>query len=171
MIAIGRIEVRPARESDMPAILAIINDAIVNTTAVWSLVPTSIEQRLAWWRERVGAGMPVLVAVDESRVLGFASYAQFRPWEGYLHTVEHSIYVDAGARGHGVGAALLRGLIDCAEAAGKHVMVGGIEATNTPSIRLHARFGFTEAGRLAEVGRKFDRWLDLLFMQKLISER
>jgi phosphinothricin acetyltransferase len=100
--------------------------------------------------------------------LGFASYGDYRPWDGYLHTVEHSIYIHPDAQGRGLGRALLAALIERAEAQGKHVMVAGIEAKNAASIALHRRAGFEEAGQLREVGRKFGRWLDLLFMQKTL---
>jgi phosphinothricin acetyltransferase len=164
------IEVRDAGEDDLPAILAIINDATRNTTAVWSLAETTLEARRSWWQERVAAGFPVLVAAEAGQVLGFASYGPFRPWEGYLHTVEHSVYVDERARWRGVGRALLAALIDRAADAGKHVMVGGIEASNLASIRLHETLGFTRAGTLLQVGWKFDRWLDLLFMQLMLKK-
>jgi phosphinothricin acetyltransferase len=163
------MEVRDATEADLPAILAIINEATVNTTAVWGLAPATLEARHAWWRDRVEAGFPVLVAAEGDAVFGFASYGSFRPWEGYKYTVEHSVYVDAAARGRGVGRLMLGALIDHATASGKHVMVAGIEAGNTVSIRLHAAFGFTACGTLTQVGRKFDRWLDLLFMQRILS--
>lgn len=163
------VQVRDAVEADLPAILAIINEATLNTTAVWSVTPTTLEARRAWWQERTAAGFPVLVASDGKGVLGFASYGPFRPWEGYRHTVEHSVYVDAAARGNGVGRLLLAALIERATSDGKHVMVGGIDASNNVSIRLHEALGFTSAGTLRQVGRKFDRWLDLLFMQRILS--
>jgi L-amino acid N-acyltransferase YncA len=165
------MRVRDATEDDLPAILRIINDATRNTTAVWSLAETTLVARRAWWQERLAAGFPVLVAEDHDGVLGFASYGQFRPWEGYLHTVEHSVYVDEAARWRGVGRGLLGALIDRAAQTGKHAMVAGIEAGNLASIRLHETLGFTRAGTLTEVGRKFDRWLDLLFMQLILPDR
>jgi phosphinothricin acetyltransferase len=163
------MQVRDAVEADLPAILAIINEATLNTTAVWGIAPTTLEARRAWWRERIEAGFPVLVAAEGDAVLGFASYGTFRPWEGYRHTVEHSVYVDAAARGKGVGRILLGALIAHATAAGKHVMVAGIDASNGVSIKLHAGLGFTTAGTLTQVGRKFDRWLDLTFMQLMLD--
>ena len=163
------MQVRDAAEADLPAILAIINEATLNTTAVWSMTPTTLEARRSWWQERTAASFPVLVASDGKGVLGFASYGSFRPWEGYRHTVEHSVYVDAAARGKGVGRLLLAALIERATSDGKHVMVGGIDASNNVSIRLHEALGFTSAGTLRQVGRKFDRWLDLLFMQRILS--
>jgi phosphinothricin acetyltransferase len=163
------MQVRDATEDDLPAILAIINEATANTTAVWSLVQTTLDARRSWWQDRIAAGYPVLVADDHDGVLGFASYGQFRPFDGYLHSVEHSVYVDQRARWRGVGRALLAALIERATQDGKHVMVAGIDATNLASIRLHETLGFTRAGTLVEVGRKFDRWLDLLFMQRILS--
>ena len=160
--------VRAATEQDLPAILDITNDAILHGTALWSLTPVDLAARRAWMRERVGGGFPVLVAEHDGRVAGFGSYGHFRPHEGYLHTVEHSLYVLPAARGLGVGTALLEALLADASAAGRHVMIGGIEATNQVSIALHERAGFTPAAVLHQVGRKFGRWLDLLFMQKLL---
>jgi phosphinothricin acetyltransferase len=160
--------IRDAIESDLPAILAITNEAIANTTAVWNNTPATLEARTAWMRERQARGFPVLVATDGGKVLGFASFGDFRPFEGYLHTVEHSIYVAPEAQGRGVGKALLAALVERARALGKHVIVGGIEAGNTASIALHTRAGFVETGRLPEVGQKFGRWLDLVFMQRML---
>jgi len=163
------IPVRPAEDGDLPAILAITNDAIANTTAVWSLTPATLDARRAWLEERRTKGYPVLVADDGGGALGFASFGDFRPWEGYRHSVENSIYIDAKHRGRGLGRLLLGALLEEAARQGKHVMVAGIEAENTASIRLHAAFGFEETGRLHQVGRKFDRWLDLVFMQRLLN--
>ena len=161
-------EIRDATESDLPAILAITNEAIANTTAVWNSTPATLEARTAWMRDRQARGFPVLVATDGGEVVGFASFGDFRPFEGYLHTVEHSIYVAPEAQGRGVGKALLAALVGRARALGKHVIVGGIEAGNAASIALHARAGFVETGRLTEVGQKFGRWLDLVFMQLML---
>ncbi|MDJ0388386.1 GNAT family N-acetyltransferase [Roseomonas sp. E05] len=161
-------EIRDATEADLPAILAIFNEAIRNTTAVWHTQEMTLETRRAWMQERQGRGLPVLVAVADGAVRGFASYGDFRPFAGYALTVEHSVYVDPAAQGRGLGRALLAALVARAEAAGLHVMVAGIEAGNAASVRLHQAAGFTEAGVLRQVGRKFDRWLDLLFMQKIL---
>jgi phosphinothricin acetyltransferase len=161
--------IRDAAAADLPAILEITNEAIMNTTAVWSLTPVTLAQRSAWFEERRARGFPVLVAERDGEVAGFASFGDFRPWEGYLHTVEHSIYVAPSAQGAGLGGALLAELLRRAAALGKHTMIGGIEAGNAASLALHAKAGFFEAGRLLQVGRKFDRWLDLVFMQKLLE--
>ncbi len=170
-VTIEGVLLRDATEDDLGRILEITNHAIVNTTAIWSLEPTTLDERRAWFRARREHGFPVLVAqLEDGRVIGFASYGEFRPRAGYRHTSEHSLYVDADVRGRGIGKALLAALIERAEAGGVHVLIGGIAADNEVSIRLHERFGFTTTGHLREVGRKFDRWLDLVFMQKILGD-
>ncbi|PHK94639.1 GNAT family N-acetyltransferase [Pseudoroseomonas rhizosphaerae] len=159
-------EIRDATEADLPALLAILNQAIRETTAIWHTAEATLEARQAWLRERQGRGLPVLVAVDGGVVRGFASYGDFRPFAGFAATAEHSVYVDPAAQGRGVGLALLEALVARGRAAGLHVMVGAIEAGNAASVALHRKAGFEEAGLLREVGRKFDRWLDLLFMTR-----
>jgi L-amino acid N-acyltransferase len=161
-------KIRDATEADLPDILEITNEAIANTVAVWTLAPTTLAARRDWFNDRRSRGFPVLVAQADGSVIGFASFGDFRPWEGYLHSVEHSLYVRPEAQGRGVGKALLAALIHRATVMGKHVMIGGIEAGNAASVALHRRAGFEDAGTLREVGRKFDRWLDLLFMQKIL---
>lgn len=160
--------IRDATEADLPRILAITNDAIATTTTSWMWSPSTLAARETWMRERQARGFPVLIAETDGAVDGFGSFGDFRPWDGYLHTVEHSIYVDPTAQGRGLGKTLLAALIDRARALDMHAMIGGIEAGNIRSIALHLRAGFVETGRLPEVGRKFDRWLDLVFMQKML---
>jgi phosphinothricin acetyltransferase len=162
------MDIRNATEADLPAILAITNDAILNTTSSWNVHPTTLEARRQWLADRQAAGLPVLVSVIDGEVAGFGSYGSFRAWDGYALTVEHSIYVDAGFRRRGAGRVLLGALIEHATAARMHVMMGVISADNDVSVRLHEQFGFEIVGRLPEVGRKFDRWLDLVLMQKTL---
>lgn len=163
------MSIRPAAVQDLPAILAITNHAIDYTTASWQTVPTTLEARLQWWQDRQDAGQPVLVSEIAGEIAGFASYGSFRAYGGYALTVEHSIYVDGRFQRRGLGRAFLSALLDHATAAGLHVMVGAISADNDVSIKLHEQFGFTTVGRMPEVGRKFDRWLDLLLMQKILA--
>jgi L-amino acid N-acyltransferase YncA len=163
------IIIRPAGEDDLPAILDIHNDAILNTTAIWSWHTVDLENRRALLRDRKTKGYPFVVAVLADTVIGYGSFGDFRPWEGYSHTVEHSIYVHRHHHGKGVGKQIMPVLIEGARGLGKHVMVAGIEASNTASIHFHKGFGFVETGRLNEVGWKFDRWLDLVFMQKTLD--
>ena len=159
--------IRDATEADLPAILAIYNDVIATSSAVYTEAPSSLADRQTWFAARRASYFPVVVAVEDS-VLGYASFTDFRPWPGYALSVEHSVYVARDARGRGIGAALVQRLIDDARALGKHVMIGGVDAGNAASIALHARLGFTEAGRLREVARKFGHWLDLVFMQRML---
>lgn len=161
--------IRPAIEADIPAILAIYNDAVLNTAAIWNDDLVDLDNRLAWFAARRAQGYPVLVAVEGESVLGYASYGDFRAFQGYRFTVENSIYVAGAARGKGAGTALLGALVDHAAGSGKHVMVAGIEAGNDVSIRLHARHGFIETARMPELGFKFGRYLDLVFMQKTLA--
>jgi phosphinothricin acetyltransferase len=163
--------IRDATEADLPAILAIYNDVLTTSTAIFSETPATLEDRLQWFRARRELGYPVLVAVDDSGVLGFASFGDFRSWPGYRHTVEHSVHVRADARGRGVGGALMRVLLFRAVTLGKHVMVAGVDADNAGSIRLHERLGFQRAGTLHHVGCKFGRWLDLTFLERILDER
>ena len=158
--------VRPATVADLPAILAIYNDAVVNTTAIWNDAVVDIDNRLAWFEARARQNYPVLVADLVGAVVGYGSFGDFRPFDGYRHTVENSVYVAADARRRGVASALLAALIERGQALGKHVMIAGIAADNLASIRLHAKHGFTETARMPEVGTKFGRWLALVFMQK-----
>lgn len=152
------------------AITAIYNDVVETTTAIWSDVTVTAANRAVWVIKRRSEGFPVLVAVDESGdVLGYAAFSRWRPAGGNHHTVEHTLYVHSGHRGHGVGTALLGELVSRATQLGKHVMIVGIDADNEAAIRLHERFGFRRAGLLQEVGSKFGSWLDLLLMQLVLS--
>lgn len=165
----GGITVREAESGDMPAIVAITNHAILTTTANWNITPVTLAQRTAWRDDRRRAGLPVLVVERAGGVIGFGSFGPFRPFEGYAHTVEHGLYVDPLAHRSGAGTALLAALIASAAERGMHVMVGAIEAGNAASLALHERFGFVRVGLMPEVGRKFDRWLDLVLMQKTLG--
>jgi L-amino acid N-acyltransferase YncA len=161
------MQICDATEADLPGILTIYNQVIATSNAVYTETPATLEDRQTWFAARRASNYPVLVAV-ENTVLGFASFGDFRPWPGYALSLEHSVYVHQDARGRGVGSALMRRLIDDARTLGKHVMIGGIDGENAASIALHARLGFTEAGRLREVARKFGHWLDLVFMQRVL---
>ena len=161
--------IRAATEADLPTILAIYNDAVVNTAAIWNDDLVDLDNRIAWFRTRIGQGFPVLVAVEGERVLGYASYVYFRAFQVYRFTVENSIYVAGEARGKGAGSALLAALVEAARAQGKHMMVAGIEAGNAVSIRLHEKQGFVETARMPELGFKFGRYLDLVFLQKKLD--
>lgn len=163
------MHIRDAAEADLPGILAIYNDAVLTTTAVWNDSVVDLASRRSWLAERRAQCYPVLVATLGSEVHGYASFGDFRAWHGYRRTVEHSVYVSALHRRSGLGTALLERLIDRARALGKHVMIGGIEARNEASLKLHARLGFSVVGRLDQVGMKFGRWLDLVLVQRTLD--
>ncbi len=164
------ISIRDARDNDLEAIRAIFNDAVLNTTAIWMDATVDLANRQAWLAARRQQGYPVLVAVDaEDNVLGYAAYGDWRPFDGFCNTVENSLYISAEQRGRGLGVLLLGALIERARAGGKHVMVAAIESGNSASIGLHQRFGFVITGQMPQVGRKFGRWLDLTFMQLILT--
>ncbi|MBZ6077334.1 GNAT family N-acetyltransferase [Microvirga puerhi] len=164
--------VRDADVKDIDGIVAIYNDAVANTTAIWNEVTVDVANRAAWLADRHCQGYPVLVAVDDAgAILGYASFGDWRAWDGYRYTVEHSVYVRRDQRGGGIGRALLAELIDRARSMGKHVMVAGIEARNEASIRLHHKLGFESVGHLKEAGTKFGDWLDLAFLQLKLDRR
>ncbi len=157
--------IRDAVEADLPAIRDIYNHAVEHTTAIWNDVLIDVDNRRAWLELRRAKGFPVLVAERDGKVAGYASYGDWRAFDGYRHTVEHSVYVDKDCRGAGIGKKLMLELIARAKASGMHVMIAAIEAENTPSIALHERLGFRLVGIHREVGIKFGRWLDLAAME------
>lgn len=157
--------IRDTTTEDLPSILDIHNDAIRNTTAIWDETEVGLDERMAWLDGRLRGGYPVLTAVVDGRVAGYASYAQWRPKSGYRSTVEHSVYVSGDFHRRGIASALMTELIERAKSAGIHALIGVIESSNTTSIALHEKFGFVTVGEMPEVGIKFDRWLDLTLMQ------
>lgn len=165
------MKIRDATPDDLPGILAIYNDAVAHTTATWNETTVDLPNRAAWLADRRRAGHPVLVASRDSEVLGYASFGDWRAFDGYRHTVEHSVYIRTDQRGAGLGRALMEALIARARSLGKHVMVAGIEAGNSGSIRLHERLGFIRVGLMPQVGTKFGRWLDLAFLQLTLDAR
>jgi len=161
---------REATPEDAPGIMVIYNDAVLNSTAIWNDTIVDQANRASWLTDRQKLGFPVLVAVDNTeQVLGYASFGDWRAFDGYKYTVEHSVYVHPQARGQGLARALMLTLIERAQQMRKHVMVAGIEANNMPSIALHEGLGFVQTGRLPEVGTKFGKWLDLVFMQRILT--
>lgn len=165
MLTIGH-----ADHTHLPAILDIYNHAIANTTAVFISQPVDLQNRTDWLSARQSAGFPVLVLLEDDKLIGYASYGTFRAFEGYKHTAELSIYIAADARGKGAGDRLMGALIKEAAAQKIHVLLGAVEAQNTASLRLHEKHGFIQSAYMPQLGRKFDRWLDLIFMQLLILE-
>jgi L-amino acid N-acyltransferase YncA len=169
-LSMDSADIRPATPADLPAMLEIFNEVIANSTAVYSLVPTTLQERQSWFETRTASGYPVVVAAAGGDVVGFASFGEFRgAWPGYRYSVEHSVHVREDHRGRGVGSRLVQSLFPLALAMGKHVMIGGIDAANAGSLRMHERLGFERVAHFREVGHKFGRWLDLIFVQRLLD--
>ena len=160
--------VRPAVTSDLPAITDIANALIETATVEWTETLHTLANRQVWLEHHQEAGEPVLVAIDDEMVVGWAAYGDFRDstrWPGYRFTVEHSVHVAESHSGRGVGRSLMSALIADAQASGKRVMVAAIDADNPGSIDFHARLGFVEVGRMPGVGDKWGQRLSLVLMQ------
>lgn len=162
------MRIRPAQPEDLPALLEIYNEAVANTTATWDMLPWTPVEHAEWFATKAAHGHPVMVADDDGQVLGYAAYGPFRAKAGYAQTMEHSVYVRPEAQGRGLGRALLVAIVEAARADGVHALIGGLSADNEVSVALHRSLGFVEVGRLPEVGRKFDRWLDLVLVQLIL---
>ena len=163
------MQVRPATHADLPGILEIYNDAVLTTTATYDYEPRTLEHRIQWFEERQRDRYPVFVAVDDAG--GVAGWSALNPYHariGYQFTSENSVYVAAGMRGKGIGKLLLAPLIEAAKARGLHAIIAAIDADNEVSIRLHAAFGFEKVGHFKQTGFKFNRWLDLVYMERLL---
>ena len=166
-----RVHLRDAQSADLPAIRDLYNALIPTTTVAWTEELETAEEREAWFAEQQRNGFPVLVAEDDGEVVGYAAYGWFRSdgrWPGYDLTVEHSIHVAESHWSQGVGRALVEALVERARQAGLHVIVAAVDADNADSIAFHERVGFTVVARMPEVGRKFDRWLDLVLLQRIL---
>ncbi|MBA3323938.1 MAG: N-acetyltransferase [Rhodobacteraceae bacterium] len=159
-------DIRHARLEDASAIAAVWNPLIRDTLATFNSVERTGAAVAAMLAARAEAGHPWLVADAAGNVVGFASYAQFRPGPGYALTMEHTIILDATATGRGVGARLMDQLVAEARARGAHSLIGAISAENPGALAFHSRHGFVEVGRIPEAGAKFGRLLDLVLVQR-----
>lgn len=163
---------RAATVADVPAICHLFNALICTTTVAWRTQPATLDEMYAWFARQQAADHPVLVADVDGTVVAYTCWTSFRGGDrfpGYRHTVEHTIHVARDHHGRGIGRHLLTSLIEMARRRDVHVMVAGIDADNTASIAFHRIMGFSEVARMPEVGRKFDRWLELVLMQRILS--
>jgi L-amino acid N-acyltransferase YncA len=162
------IQCEPNRHA--AAILAIFNEAILHSTALYDYKPRSMEMMTAWFDAKSKGNYPVIGLENEAGdLMGFGSYGTFRAWPAYKYSVEHSVYVETRFRGRGVGKRVLQEVIAAAQGQGYHILVGGIDASNAVSIRLHETLGFSHCGTIRQAGFKFGRWLDLSFYQLILS--
>lgn len=152
------------------AILAILNEAILHSTALWDYEPRPPQAMDAWFAAKEAGRYPVIGIVDESgTLLGFGTYGPFRAWPAYKYTVEHSVYVHRDHRGRGLGRQLIELNLARARSQGHHNVIAGIEGTNAASRALHLHLGFEPCGVIRHAGFKFGRWLDLEFYQYLLE--
>jgi len=152
------------------AILAIFNDAILNSTALYDYRARTMEMMRTWFDAKAKGNFPVIgLENDAGELMGFGSYGTFRAWPAYKYSVEHSVYVDAKFRGRGLGKKLLEEVITSAKEQNYHVLIGVIDSANEKSIRLHERMGFTHSGTVRECGFKFGAWRDIAFYQLILS--
>jgi L-amino acid N-acyltransferase YncA len=165
----AEILIREATADDLPAILEIYNDAILNTTSVYNYLPHTLEMRQEWYDQKQKDGFPILVATQANAVIGFSTYGHFRAWAAYKYSVEVSVYIHPEERRKGIAKLLYPPLFAKAREQQLHVLMAGIDASNIASIRLHEQFGFKTVGLFKEVGYKFDKWLDLQFMQLILE--
>jgi len=158
------------QDAHAEAILSILNEAIVNSTALYDYKPRNLENMVDWFKAKQTSNFPVIGAVSSSgELLGFASYGTFRDRPAYKYSVEHSVYIHKNHRGKGLGLALMLQLIAKAVEQQYHVMVGGIDQSNSASVALHQKLGFSYAGTIRQVGFKFGSWLDLAFYQLILQ--
>ena len=161
----NNVILREAQEKDLPEILEILNYNILHTTVIYNYNTKSIVEMQDWFLEKQNLKFPILVAELDNKVVGYGTFGQFRPHEAYRYCIEHSVYVAHQMQGNGIGKKLILELIALAKQNKYHNMVAGVDAENKFSIQFHKKLGFQEVGYLKEVGYKFDRWLDLVFLQ------
>ncbi|HEY2387471.1 MAG TPA: GNAT family N-acetyltransferase [Candidatus Binatia bacterium] len=159
------VRLRAMTRGDLDAVNAIYNHYVLHSTCTYQLEPETAEARAAWFDEH-GPAHPLLVAERGGTVVAWGSLSRYNARGGYARTVENSVYVAHDAQRQGIGSVILGELVARARTHGHHLIVAGIDAAQDGSVALHARFGFTHAGRLSEAGYKFDRWLDVVYMQR-----
>jgi L-amino acid N-acyltransferase len=164
------MEIVDCSEAYSAQILEILNDCIVNSTALYDYRPRTMENMKTWFETKRAGSFPIIGALDaEGKLMGFSSYGAFRNFPAYKYTVEHSVYVHKEHRGKNLGKILLQEIVNRAEINGLHNMIGAIDASNNTSIKLHESLGFTYSGTIREAGFKFGKWLDLVFYQKILK--
>lgn len=158
---------RLATPADLPAINDIYNHYVINSTCTYQTVPSTEQERAEWFAAH-GPKHPVIVAVEDGVVIGWGSLSRFHPRQAYENSVEDSVYLHHECQGRGVGSIVLAELLRLANDLGYHTVLGGIDTGQPGSIALHAKFGFEKVSHLKEVGFKQGRWLDVIWMQKML---
>jgi phosphinothricin acetyltransferase len=160
------IAIRLATAADLPAINAIYNHYVLTSTCTYQYEPETEEGRKAWFAAK-GEKHPVIVAVEDGEIIGWGALSPFRDREGYRFTVEASIYIRHDRQRKGIGRAILSDLIERARNLGYRILIGGASADQTASVALQESLGFERVALFKEIGYKFDRWLDVVFMQMM----
>ena len=158
------IVVRDATEADLAAINDIYNHYVLHSTCTYQEVPETIESRRQWFGHH-GAQHPVIVAERAGQVIGWGSLSPYHPRSAYRFTVENSVYIHHDHHRQGVGSMILEDLIKRARTLGHRVIIAGIDAGQVASVALHNKFGFEKVGHMKQVGYKFGRWLDVIYME------
>jgi len=161
------IRIRPAAEADVSAINSIYNYYVAHSTCTYQTEAETDGSRLEWLKNH-GTQYPVTVAEDGGQVVGWASVSMFRPREAYRPTVENAVYVRHDLLGRGIGKMLMIDLIERTRKAGFHSIMAVISAEQEASVRLHEKLGFEKVAHLRQVGRKFDMWLDVVYLQLML---
>ena len=163
------ITLRPAVPDDLPAIQDIYNDAVLTLAATYDIEPQPLSARIRWYDDHREQGLPVVVAIDDGKVVGWGSLNRYNTRPGYRFTVENSIYIAPSHRGQGIGKMILAAQIADARALGMHAILAGIDSGAVASLRLHESFGFEKVAHFKEIGQKFDHWLDVVYMELLLD--
>lgn len=164
----NNLHLRAATVEDLAAINDIYNHYVLNSTCTYQELPERLEDRRSWF-ERHSAALPVIVAVQGETIAGWGSLSPYHTRSAYRFTVENSVYVRPECHRQGVGSALLERLIELGESACYRTIIAGIDSDQPASIALHAKFGFVRCGIVKSVGFKFGRWLDVVYMQRMLS--
>jgi L-amino acid N-acyltransferase len=161
------VAIRPAKDSDLTAINDIYNHYVLHSTCTYQEEPETIESRQRWFSHH-GAGHPIIAAELNGNVVGWGSLSAYHMRSAYRRTVENSVYVHHEHHRCGIGSRLLQELIDRARTAGHRAIIAGIDSDQPGSVALHDRFQFQKVGHLKQVGFKFGRWLDVIYMELLL---
>ena len=161
------IRIRLATTSDLDRINEIYNHYVLHSTCTYQEEPHTAEERVRWFHEH-GPLHPVTVAEVGERIVGWGSLSRFHSRSAYRFSTENSIYVDHTWHRKGIGGRLLADLIERARQAGHHTIVAGIDGEQSASVAIHAKYGFERVAHLRHVGFKFNRWLDVIYMQVML---
>ncbi|MDP4097996.1 GNAT family N-acetyltransferase [Paenibacillus sp. P96] len=164
------ITLREAALQDLPEMLAIYNEAVLNSTATFDLEAQTLEERTVWFH-KYGDKHPLIVAEADGKVAGYACLSPFRAKPAYVYSTELSIYIDSGFRGRRIGSTLMTDILERASALGYHTVISGLVGGNEASRRLHEKFGFSYIGAFKEVGLKFGEWHDVHFYQLFMEPK